>query len=153
MTRRDSKTKVKILTKPCDSWGQFPTAGRYCVEEAEKHPLRSHRIINHPTSETAWAHTSSTDNHALPSIQVPKLGATRRQGDGENITKSKSTTWHTMVPKEPTGTLMSLSVERKKPLPQTEANTNRGELQKKKKTREEHTQQARSKKDLIVHKP
>jgi hypothetical protein len=58
-----------------------------------------------------------------------------------------------MVPKEPTGTLMSLSVERKKPLPQTEANTNRGELQKKKKTREEHTQQARSKKDLIVHKP
>jgi len=27
---------------------------------------------------------------------------------------------------------MSLSVERKKPLPQTEANTNRGELQKKK---------------------
>ncbi len=121
MTRRDSKTKAKILTKPCDSWGKFSTAGRYWVEEAEKHPLRSHRIINHPTSETAWAHTSSTDNHALPSIQVPKLGATRRPGDGENIIKSKSTTWHTMVPKEPTRTLMSLSVERKKPQPQTEA--------------------------------
>jgi len=42
MTRRDSKTKAKILTKPCDSWGQFSTAGRYWVEEAEKHPLRSH---------------------------------------------------------------------------------------------------------------
>jgi hypothetical protein len=49
-----------------------------------------------------------------------------------------------MVPKEPTRTLMSLSVERKKPLQQTEANTNREkELQNEKKTREEHAEPAR----------
>jgi hypothetical protein len=49
-----------------------------------------------------------------------------------------------MVPKEPTRTLISLSVDRKKPLQQTEANANRDEkLQKKEKTREEHTQQGR----------
>jgi hypothetical protein len=47
-----------------------------------------------------------------------------------------------MVPKEPTRTLMSLSVERKNPLRQTAANANREEeLQNKKKTKEEHTQQ------------
>jgi hypothetical protein len=154
MTRRDSKTKAKILTKPCDSRWQFSTAGRYWVEEAEKHPLRSHRIINHPTSETAWAHTSPTDNHALPFIQVPKLGATRRQGDGENIIKSKSTTWHTMVPKSRRARWWAW-VSRGRSRCSKQKQTRNAKKNYSKKRRQEKSTRNRqgSKKDLIVHKP
>jgi hypothetical protein len=59
-----------------------------------------------------------------------------------------------MVPKVPTRTLMSLSVESKKPLQQTEANTNReNELQKIKEDEKSTRNREGSKKDLIVHKP